>query len=101
MKMLTWYIGIKTEFKINPGKFGKHFKLYLEPALWDLLMASYADADYENTWDSLEHMCHLFRIASRAVASHFNFDYPLEDDEKVSAHQNHVRSLAKDAKEIY
>ena len=54
MKMLVWQIGIKTDFKINPGKDGKYFNQHLEPVHWELLMATYADADYENTWDSLE-----------------------------------------------
>lgn len=30
LKMLTWYIGIKTDFSRNLGKVGKHFKQYLE-----------------------------------------------------------------------
>jgi aminoglycoside 6-adenylyltransferase len=101
MKMLDWHIAIKTEFSCNPGKFGKYFKQYLEPELWDLLMATYADADYDHTWESLEMMCRLFRITSQAVAAYFGFDYPLEDDEKVSAHLKHVRSLPKDAPEMY
>jgi aminoglycoside 6-adenylyltransferase len=101
IKMLAWHIGTKTEFTINPGKFGKYFKQYLDPALWDLLMATYADADYEHTWDSLEQMCQLFRKTSRSVSQHFGFEYPLEDDEKVSAHLQHVRSLPKDAKKMY
>jgi aminoglycoside 6-adenylyltransferase len=37
MKMLTWYIGVKTRFSRNPGKFGKYFQQYLEPELWELL----------------------------------------------------------------
>jgi len=101
MKMLAWQIGIMTDFKINPGKEGKYFKQYLEPEQWELLMATYADADYENTWDSLEQMCQLFRKSSRLVSEHFGFEYPLEDDQKVTAHLKHVRSLPKDAKDMY
>jgi aminoglycoside 6-adenylyltransferase len=37
MKMLKWYIGIRTGFSKNPGKFGKYFEKYLEPNLWVLL----------------------------------------------------------------
>jgi aminoglycoside 6-adenylyltransferase len=101
MKMLEWYIGINTNFSKNPGKSGKYFKTLLKPDLWNMLTATYADADYENTWNALEKMCELFRLVARAVGKHFNLDYVVSDDENVSAHLKHVRKLPKDAKEIY
>jgi aminoglycoside 6-adenylyltransferase len=101
MKMLEWYIGIGTNFSKSLGKEGKYFKEYLEPELWNMLMATYADADYEHTWDALEKMCELFRLVARAVANHFSFDYAASDDENVTAHLKHVRALPKDAKAIY
>ena len=101
MKMLTWHVGVKTRFLRGPGGYGKHFKQYLEPALWAMLEKTYSDAGYENTWDALQVTCDLFRVAANQVAEHFGFDYPRDDDEKVSAHLKHVRSLPRDAKEIY
>ncbi len=101
MKMLNWYIGTKTDFKINPGKLGKHFERYLEPELWQLLLNTYASDDYDHTWDSLDAMTQLFRTTALAVAEHFGFDYNFQDDEKISAHLKHVRNLPKDATEMY
>ncbi len=100
-KMLTWHIGVKTQFSRNPGKFGKYWKQYLEPELWELLQKTYSDAGYENTWGALHAMCHLFRAIAVPVAAHFGFEYPQDDDEKVSAHLKHVEVLPKSAKEIY
>jgi aminoglycoside 6-adenylyltransferase len=100
MKMLVWHIGIKTEFSTNPGKYGKYYRQRLEPKLWEMLLKTYSDADYDHTWDALEMMCWLFRIATHSVAEHFDFPYP-EEDEKVSAHLKHVRRLPKTAKEMY
>ena len=37
MKMLTWHIGVKTDFQVSPGKLGKYFQKYLEPEVWELL----------------------------------------------------------------
>ena len=101
MKMLDWYIGIKTEFSCNPGKLGKHFRQYLEPELWEMVQSSYADANYARTWDALQEMCRLFQITSRFVAEHSSFEYPIDDDLKVSAHLEHVRSLPRNAPEMY
>ncbi len=101
MKMLTWHIGVKTDFKVSPGKLGKYVQKYLEPELWNMLLKTYADASYENTWNALFTMCDLFRKVAVPMAEHFGFEYPFDDDRRVSAHLEHVRSLPRDAKEIY
>ncbi len=101
MKMLAWYVGVKTRFLRSPGKLGKHLKQHLESELWAMLEKTYADASCENTWDALYRMGDLFRMTANQVAEHFGFDYPRSDDEKVSAHLQHVRALPKNAKEMY
>jgi aminoglycoside 6-adenylyltransferase len=101
MKMLRWHIGIKTDFQVNPGKLGKYFQNYLEPELWKMLLNTFADASYENTWDALFMTCTLFRKTAIPVAEHFGFEYPFEDDRRVTAHLEYVRSLPREAMEIY
>lgn len=101
MKMLTWYVGIETNFLSNPGQRGKYLQRYLEPEFWTMLQKTYSDSSYENTWDALYTTCDLFRLAATPVAEHFGFNYASSNDEKVTAHLKHVRSLPRDAKEIY
>jgi len=101
MKMIVWYVGLRTQFSRNPGKFGKHLQQYLEPGLWEMLQKTYSDVDYENTWESLYTTCDLFKRLAIQIAEHFDFDYRHEDDERVSAHLRHVRYLGRDAQEIY
>jgi aminoglycoside 6-adenylyltransferase len=100
MKMLAWYVGMKTNFSRGPGKFGKYLKLSLEPELWEMLEQTYSDAGYEHTWDALFAMCALFRITAIEVAERFGLAYRYDDDEKVSAHLRHVRQLPETAKEL-
>lgn len=101
MQMLTWSIGMKTQFSSNPGYLGKHFEQYLESDLWDLLLDTYADASIENTWNALFMMCDLFRKVAIPIAEQFGYDYPLEDDNKVRAHLEHVRNLPSNVEEMY
>ena len=101
MKMLTWYVGVKTEFSNSPGKLGKYLKQYLEPELWAMLEKTYSDASYENSWEALYMMCDLFRMTANQVAEDVGFDYPQATDEKVSAHLHHVQLLPKNAIEMY
>lgn len=100
-KMTNWYIGMRTQFSVWPGNYGKYVQQYLDPAEWELLKRTYADADDENTWDALMATCTLFRHMALRVAEHFGFSYPYEDDRRVSAHLAHVRRLPRDAEEIY
>ena len=101
MKMLTWYVGVKTDFQFSPGMAGKRFRQYLEPHLWAMLERTYADARYESTWDALGVTCELFRAAATHVAECFGFAYPWGDDQRVSAHLKHVRQLPANATEMY
>jgi len=100
-KMLAWYVGVKTDFQVCPGKGGKYLERYLEPELYSLLLQTYADADYEHSWDALLAMGELFRRVAIPVAEHFSYTYPYDDDQRVSAHLRHVRALPRDAKEMY
>jgi aminoglycoside 6-adenylyltransferase len=101
MKMLVWYAGMKTGFTRSPGKYGKYLKDFLEPDLWDLLLKTYADAEYDHTWEALFAIGEIFRRVAIAVAGHFGFEYPDGDDQRVSAHLRHVRALPDDAPEMY
>lgn len=101
VKMLTWYVGVKTGFSRGPGKLGKHLEQCLEPELWAMLLETYPDADYGRIWASLHAMGELFRLVATHVANHFGFEYPHGDDQRVSAHLRHVQRLPKGAQEIY
>ena len=101
MKMLDWYVGMRTGFQKYPGKMGKYLQQYLEPELWAMLLRTYSDADYDHTWDALLSMGDLFRCIAIPVAEHFDFAYPFGDDERVGAHLRHVRLLPRDAEEMY
>ncbi len=100
-KMLVWYAGMRTAYQQSPGKEGKYLEKFLEPELWQLLLRTYADADYDRTWDALLDMGELFRRIAIPVAEQFGFTYPEGDDRRVSAHMRHVRYLPRDAKEMY
>ncbi|NJD60269.1 MAG: aminoglycoside adenylyltransferase [Anaerolineales bacterium] len=101
IKMLYWYVGMQTGNKVFPGKMGKYLEKYLEPELWQLLLQTYSDGDYGHTWDALLAMGELFRRIAIPLAEHFGLTYPFGDDERVSAHLLHVRSLPRNAREMY
>jgi aminoglycoside 6-adenylyltransferase len=101
MKMLDWYVGIKTDFKVSMGKGGKYLEKYLEPELWHLLLETYAGNSYEQSWQALFKMAELFRIIAIQVAEYFGYEYPYGDDQRVSAHLRYVKDLPRQAEEMY
>jgi len=101
MKILKWYIGMRTGFTVNPGKLGKYYQRYLEPGLWEMLMKTFADSGYDHTWEALFAMGDLFRIVAVQLADHFGFGYLQEYDYNVNAHLRHVQALPQDAAEMY
>ena len=100
MKMLTWYFGIKTDFKEAPGKGGKYIKKSVEPGVWAELEKTYSDSDLENIWASLCVMGSLFGQLAKAVASEFGFHYVQQEDDNVSGYIRRIKSLPADARDI-
>jgi aminoglycoside 6-adenylyltransferase len=101
MKMIFWFVGVRTGFSKNPGYLGKHLQERLEPELWNMLLNTYSDAGYDHAWDALFAMARLFRHLAIPVGHHFGYQYPDGDDERVRAHLLHVRDLPRDATETY
>jgi aminoglycoside 6-adenylyltransferase len=97
MQMLMWFMGVKTSFTRSPGKWGKYLGRYLEPEVWGQVRATYADADVAHNWEALRVMGDLFRRIATQVATHFGFEYPAEDDARVSAY---LRQLPPGAAEM-
>lgn len=101
MKMLDWYVGVKTGFQKSTGKHGKYLRQFLEPELWEMLLQTYPDADPEHIWQALLDTCDLFRAVALVVADHFEYEYPYKDDRRVTAHLQHVHRLPRDATGMY
>ncbi|PEQ03058.1 aminoglycoside 6-adenylyltransferase [Bacillus toyonensis] len=99
--MLEWHIGMKTKFTANAGKFGKYFEQYVEKDVWEQFKRTFSNAEYENIWDSFFIMGNLLRKVANEIANTYEYQYPQDDDDKVTSYLKHVRKLPKDSKVIY
>lgn len=100
-KMVEWYVGVNTNYSVSIGKAGKYLNKYLEPEIWEELLQTYPNAEYESIWQAHFKMCDLFRKLATRVAEKLDFEYNYQDDKNVMAHLKHVKNLPKDAKEMY
>ncbi|EJS55308.1 hypothetical protein ICG_03570 [Bacillus cereus BAG1X1-3] len=99
--MLEWHIGMKTDFTVNVGKFGKHFEQYIEKDMWEQFKRTFSNAEYGNLWQSFFVMGDLFREVANEIANTYGYQYPQDDDDKVTSYLKHVKALPKDITSIY
>ncbi|SCW83888.1 aminoglycoside 6-adenylyltransferase [Paenibacillus tianmuensis] len=97
IQMLEWQVGIQTDFSISTGKNGKYLEMYLSTESWHELLSTFPNATYEGAWQALFAMGDLFRRTAQDVANRLNYEYPLEDDQRVTAYLRHVRNITPDA----
>lgn len=99
--MLGWRVGVDTDFSVSVGKSGKYLKNYLPPELYARMLRTYAGGETEQIWDALETMQELFRDCALAVGTALGYEFPRKWHDNVTRFCRHIRTLPKDAKEIW
>lgn len=80
LRMISWMVGIDTNFSLSVGKNQKYLKRYLDDLLWKRLMSTYKLDTYENAWESLFTCLDIFRETSKIISQKLNYDYPDYDE---------------------
>lgn len=75
LQMMTWQVGIKTDFKISIGKNYKYLRPFVKPELWQKLMVTYELGTETKIWDALDVMLAMFEIACDRVGDSLNYSY--------------------------
>ena len=92
LKMIEWYIGAQTEFKVSLGKSGRNLKQHVSPELYQKILSTYQDSDINNTWLSLFTMTSTFSELANEVACGLGFRYNMVEEENVTGY---LRSIYK------
>ena len=101
LKMMEWQVGIETNFSVSIGKNYKYLKKYLNAKEWEMLRNTYATARLEEAWSALFLLTELFENTTQKVAFYLNFQYEINESDKVKAYLKHVYQLPREAKQIY
>lgn len=100
MQMLSWYVGVQTDFSVSVGKCGKYLKNRLSAQEYSRLKKTYASGEYEDIWNALEEMQSLFRDCALAVGQSLGYSFPEHWHENVTAFCREIRALPEDAASI-
>ncbi len=65
-----------------------------------VLEKTYCDADLNHNWNALFAMDDLFRFVAGHVADNFGFNYPGQEDQRVTDFIRRIKDLPRDATTI-
>lgn len=100
-RLLSWKIGLITDFSVSIGKSGKYMHRYLPAEDWQRYLATYSSADLEETWNAVFDMCRFFEEVAIFVANELGYTYNLTEGQNSFDFLQHVRQLPKNAKGVY
>lgn len=94
-RVAAWHIGMENGFRVSPGKMGKYFERYMDVTHWRQYVSTYPAGDYESLWGSLFASCALFREMAIGIAERFTYEYPFQDDDRMTDYLKRVRSACR------
>ena len=99
-KMLSWKIGVLTDFSVSVGKSGKYMYKWLDEIEYEEYLRTYFTGSIKEAWKSIFIMCDLFAEVTNWTANKLGYDYNEEEGEAAFNYLRKVRELPKDTKEI-
>lgn len=100
-KMLTWKVGVMTDFGVSVGKSAKYIYRWIGEEEYLRYLDTYFDKEIEEAWDAVFIMCELFDSATEYVAKGLGYTYDAAEGRAAAAHLRHVHDLPLGAAEVY
>lgn len=100
-KVLSWKIGIDTDFGMSVGKSAKYMGRWLTKTEWEEYLSTYFDCDIEHAWNAVMRMCTLFEKTAKHVGEQLGYEYNEEEGRNARGYLEHVKELSKDADGVY
>lgn len=99
-RMLSWKVGIRTDFQVSVGKSAKYLYRWLEAEEYQGYLNTYFGGNVEEAWTAVFSMCDLFERTAEYVGRKLGYTYNIEEGKAARGFLEHVRKLPKDAKGI-
>ena len=98
--MLSWKIGILTDYSVSIGKAGKYMYKWLSAEEWKTYLATFCGTDLDQMWDSVETMCRQFYDTSIWVAERSGFEVNRKEADNSLLYLHKVKELGPDAESV-
>lgn len=100
-KMLSWKVGIITDFGVSVGKSAKYLYRWIGEEEYQLYLNTYFGGNVEEAWRAVFSMCELFECVTEYVAEGLGYTYDREEGKAAAAFLKSVHELPKDATKVY
>lgn len=100
-KMLSWKVGIITDFGVSVGKSAKYLYRWIGEEEYQRYLNTYFGGNTEEAWKAVLAMGELFDEVTEYVADGLEYAYDPTEGRAAAAYLKHVRELPKDAKQVY
>lgn len=99
-KMLSWKVGIRTDFQVSVGKSAKYLYRWLDESEYQGYLDTYFGGRIEEAWTAILHMCDLFERTAEYVAEKLGYTYNTVEGKAARGFLERVRQLPRDAESI-
>lgn len=92
-KMLSWKVGLLTDFSVSVGKSEKYMYRWLEPEEWQEYLSTWFSCDVEEAWEGVLRMCMLFEKTAIFVGEQLGYEYNREEGENAFGYLKQVKDM--------
>ena len=100
-KLLSWKVGLITDWSVSVGKSGKYMNRWLPEKDWTEYLSTWFSCDVKEAWEAAGRMCALFDRTAKEVGAGLGYEYNQTEAENSFSYFRHVRMLPADAEEVY
>ncbi len=99
-KLLTWKIGIQTDFSVSVGKSSKYMNRWISEQEYSDYLSTYASGEAQDCWRAVFEMTKLFSAVATYVSEELGYKYHFDEEASCMEFLRTVYRLPKDANEI-
>jgi aminoglycoside 6-adenylyltransferase len=99
-KVISWQIGIKTDFSVSVGKSEKYIYKWLPEETYERFLSTYSCACVAECWHSVFVMIEMFVPMAKYVAENLEFEYDSNEERACVDFLNIVHKLPEDAESL-
>ena len=92
--IIEWYIAIGYNWTISTNKYGRLFKKYLAPEIWQQVEQTFAGSSIEDNWNALQATAGLVHRLGTALAEKLAYPYPAQLEADIRVYLQKLRSNA-------
>lgn len=91
IKMLGWVVGIRGDFAVSVGGYGKYFKKYLTADELARFHGIFPNGEFEDIWEKLFKIYDFFAENAQFVADKLGFTFDADETARVRAYIEKMR----------